>query len=151
MPVQESSILHVPSWDAADELEAMTFIAWHGFYRQALGCLRNAIENLLIAVSYQVQIADAPPADKHRLEQEHEEWKRRDAKTGYTPARSALAKTATAQRVDAAAGRFARSRKRTNDARLQAGAPAQESQEITMTHERGPEPPNPSTSPTRNV
>jgi hypothetical protein len=29
--------------DASDEYQAATFNALHGFYRQAIGCLRNAL------------------------------------------------------------------------------------------------------------
>jgi hypothetical protein len=104
LPLEEGSIADIPAWDARDELEALVFIAWHGYYRQALGCLRNALENLLIAVSYQVRIAEAGAADRSRLQREHDEWKRRVIRPGYTRSRQALAATSTGRRVDAAAG-----------------------------------------------
>jgi len=34
--------------DAADEFQAVTFNALHGYYRQAIGCLRNALEQVAI-------------------------------------------------------------------------------------------------------
>jgi hypothetical protein len=40
--------------DAADEFQAATFNALHGYYRQAIGCLRNALEQLAIGAYCQV-------------------------------------------------------------------------------------------------
>lgn len=40
--------------DAADEFQAATFNALHGYYRQAVGCLRNALELIAIATYCQV-------------------------------------------------------------------------------------------------
>jgi len=40
--------------DAADEFHAATYTSLHGFYRQAFGCLRNALETIAIATFCQV-------------------------------------------------------------------------------------------------
>ena len=40
--------------DAADEFQAVTFNALHGYYRQAVGCLRNALEQVAIGTYCQV-------------------------------------------------------------------------------------------------
>lgn len=40
--------------DAADEFHAATYNALHGFYRQAFGCLRNALEVITVATYCQV-------------------------------------------------------------------------------------------------
>jgi hypothetical protein len=40
--------------DAADEFSAATYNSLHGFYRQAFGCLRNALETVAIATYCQV-------------------------------------------------------------------------------------------------
>lgn len=40
--------------DAADEFRAATFNALHGYYRQACGCLRNALEVITTAAASQV-------------------------------------------------------------------------------------------------
>lgn len=40
--------------DAADEFQAATFNALHGYYRPAIGCLRNALEQITIGTYCQV-------------------------------------------------------------------------------------------------
>jgi hypothetical protein len=40
--------------DASDEFQAATFNSLHGYYRQAFGCLRNALEVMAIATFCQV-------------------------------------------------------------------------------------------------
>jgi hypothetical protein len=44
--------MHEPALLASEEFDALAFIAVHGFYRQALACLRNALETLLHAAFY---------------------------------------------------------------------------------------------------
>jgi hypothetical protein len=39
---------------AGEEIDALVFNAMHGFYRQALGCLRNALETMAIAAGLAV-------------------------------------------------------------------------------------------------
>lgn len=47
-PIQDAIL------DAADEFHAATYNSLHGFYRQAYGCLRNALETMAIATYCQV-------------------------------------------------------------------------------------------------
>jgi hypothetical protein len=42
--------------DAADEFQAATFNSLHGYYRQAFGCLRNALEVMAIATYCQTRM-----------------------------------------------------------------------------------------------
>lgn len=44
-----------PYLDAHDEFEAVTFIAAHGWYRQAAACLRNAFEGMIHATRYSLR------------------------------------------------------------------------------------------------
>lgn len=46
--------LHDTILDATDEFQAVTFNALHGYYRQAIGCLRNALEQVIIGTYCQV-------------------------------------------------------------------------------------------------
>jgi hypothetical protein len=39
---------------ASEEFDALVFNALHGYYRQAIGCLRNALETMIIAASLAV-------------------------------------------------------------------------------------------------
>jgi len=48
--------VHDAILDAADEFQAATFNSLHGYYRQAFGCLRNALEVMVIAAYCQVQM-----------------------------------------------------------------------------------------------
>ncbi len=39
---------------AGEEFSALTFIGSHGYYRQAFGCLRNALEELTVGAGLAV-------------------------------------------------------------------------------------------------
>lgn len=54
-----------PMLDAADEFQACTFNALHGYYRQAFGCLRNALEVMVIGAHCQVCSTPDPTKHKH--------------------------------------------------------------------------------------
>jgi hypothetical protein len=41
-----------PAFLAAEEFDALEYLALHGFYRQALGCLRNALETMTHAAAF---------------------------------------------------------------------------------------------------
>lgn len=51
---EEQDFLYDPILDAADEFQATTFNALNGYYRQAIGCLRNALEQVTIGTYCQV-------------------------------------------------------------------------------------------------
>ena len=51
---EEQDFLYDAILDAADEFQATTFNALNGYYRQAIGCLRNALEQVIIGTYCQV-------------------------------------------------------------------------------------------------
>lgn len=51
----DAPYVHEVALSAHEEFEAMTFIALHGFYRQALGCLRNAVELMTHAAALAIR------------------------------------------------------------------------------------------------
>jgi len=51
---EDQDFLYDTLLDAADEFQAATFNALHGYYRQAIGCLRNALEQITIGTYCQV-------------------------------------------------------------------------------------------------
>ena len=51
---EEQDYLYDAILDAADEFQATTFNALNGYYRQAIGCLRNALEQVIIGTYCQV-------------------------------------------------------------------------------------------------
>jgi len=40
---------------ASEEFDALVFNALHGWYRQSLGCLRNAVEILMITTAFSIR------------------------------------------------------------------------------------------------
>lgn len=46
--------MHGPAHTAYEEFDAMVFNALHGYFRQALGCLRNAVETMTTAAAMAV-------------------------------------------------------------------------------------------------
>lgn len=51
----DAPYVHEVALSAHEGFEAMTFIALHGFYRQALGCLRNAVELMTHAAALAIR------------------------------------------------------------------------------------------------
>lgn len=54
MGPQSAEFMHGPALTAFEEFDALVFNAVHGWYRQALGCLRNVLETLTVAASLAV-------------------------------------------------------------------------------------------------
>jgi hypothetical protein len=54
MEEKEAPYLFKAALLAGEEFDALAFIAPHGYYRQALGCLRNALEVLTVGASLAV-------------------------------------------------------------------------------------------------
>jgi hypothetical protein len=50
----EATFMEEPALLASEEFDALVFNALHGWYRQALGCLRNALETLAIGAALAV-------------------------------------------------------------------------------------------------
>lgn len=61
----DAPYVHEVALGAHEEFEAMTFIALHGFYRQSLGCLRNAFELMTHAAALALR-ADKPTFERWR-------------------------------------------------------------------------------------
>jgi hypothetical protein len=56
-PMEETEAPYVfePALLAHEEFDALAFIALHGYYRQALGCLRNALEQMTVGAGLAVR------------------------------------------------------------------------------------------------
>lgn len=54
MTPTDAPFMHAPALTAYEEFEAVVFNAVHGWFRQALGCLRNVLETLAAATSLAV-------------------------------------------------------------------------------------------------
>lgn len=54
MDPQPAPFMHGPALIAFEEFDAVVFNAVHGYFRQALGCLRNVLETLAAAASLAV-------------------------------------------------------------------------------------------------
>lgn len=50
----EAHFMEEVSLLAGEEFNALVFNALHGYYRQAIGCLRNALETLMVAAGFAV-------------------------------------------------------------------------------------------------
>lgn len=51
---EEQDFLYTVMLDANDELQAAIFNALHGYYRQAISCFRNALEQVVIGAELQI-------------------------------------------------------------------------------------------------
>jgi len=76
--------------DALDEYQAATFNALHGFYRQAIGCLRNALEVVAIGSYCQIQ----------QRTDEFERWRAGDEEIAFRKACNELRSAPTVAALD---------------------------------------------------
>jgi hypothetical protein len=76
---------------AAEEFDALVFNAAHGYYRQAIGCLRNALEVLMVAASLAVTGNDAL----------FQKWRVEGQEISFGQARAWLRDSADGAQVDA--------------------------------------------------
>jgi hypothetical protein len=88
----EDKLWRVPLLDAADEFQAATFNLLHGFYRQAIACLRSALETAAVASA----LIGAGRAD------ELSEWQNGSKEIGFKAAREQLASLPRIQAVETA-------------------------------------------------
>ena len=88
---QDQDPLYDTILDAADEFQAATFNALHGYYRQAIGCLRNALEQITIGEYCQV-------CDKAT---DFAQWRAGQAKISFGQACDSLAGAASVQLLNA--------------------------------------------------
>ena len=54
MDPESAPFMHGPSLTAQEEFDAVVFNAVHGYFRQALGCLRNVLETMTVAAAMAV-------------------------------------------------------------------------------------------------
>lgn len=93
MPIgDESAFMSTPSIIAWEEFDAFVFNAVHGFFRQALGCLRNVLEVLTVAASLAVTNDTST----------YDAWQDGNKVIMMGQARPRLAKSPAAQTIDAA-------------------------------------------------
>jgi len=52
LDTKEALFIRSAGWDAADDFNAASFMAAHGYYRQAMASLRSALEQLTIAAAF---------------------------------------------------------------------------------------------------
>jgi hypothetical protein len=83
----DQDMLHEVALYSIDELDASLFNMLHGYYRQAVGCLRNILE--LIVFGTYCQLANRQSA--------FEDWSAGQSKTSFRAACNQLAALATAQ------------------------------------------------------
>jgi len=76
---------------AGEEFDALVFNALHGWYRQALGCLRNALETLIVASSLAVR-------NNRTL---FDEWRAGTKELNFGNARELLRDSTVGKQVDA--------------------------------------------------
>lgn len=58
VPIEKGGVVKHACLIATDEFQASTFNALHGYYRVAADCLRSVIEQMTIAVEYQLRHSD---------------------------------------------------------------------------------------------
>jgi hypothetical protein len=71
--------LYYTMMDPADEFQAATFSALNGYYRQAIGCLRSALEQVVIGAYFQICSEDADGQDFER-------WRSGEVPSGFDKA-----------------------------------------------------------------
>lgn len=75
----------------ADEFDALVFNAAHGWYRQAIGCLRNALEMLTIAAA--LSVTNNKPV--------YDQWRQAGQEIGFGQGRAWLRDSTLGQQVEA--------------------------------------------------
>jgi hypothetical protein len=93
-PMEETEAPYIfePALLAHEEFDALAFIAVHGYYRQALGCLRNALEQMTVGAGLAVT-ENAPLFSR---------WRNGD-EVKFGNARDWIATSAEGQRLDSLA------------------------------------------------
>jgi hypothetical protein len=79
-----------PAFLAAEEFEALDYVALHGYYRQALGCLRNALETMTHAAAF---------AATQRLD-DFREWRDGSLELRFRISRQAIFDSQVGQRIE---------------------------------------------------
>lgn len=89
--VGQAQFMEEPSLLAGEEFEALVFNAVHGWYRQAIGCLRNALETLTAAAALSTH---------RRGNQMFQEWRDGDREVKFGNALDWLRASAIGQSID---------------------------------------------------
>lgn len=84
-----------PALLAAEEFEALEFAALHGYYRQALGCLRNALETMTHAAA----LASTSRPDDFAA------WRKGDLELGFRQSRMAIGESQIGMQIEGHLGR----------------------------------------------
>lgn len=92
--VGQAAFMEEPTYLAGEEFSALVVNAVHGYYRQAIGCLRNALEVLAIAAGLAV-------TNNTNL---FDKWRKAGHEISFGQARAWLRDSQTGQRVDQDAG-----------------------------------------------
>ncbi len=87
----EAPFMNEPALLAGEEFDALVFNAVHGYYRQAIGCLRNALEILTVAAGLALTNNQAL----------FRKWREDGQEIGYGQARAWLRDSPEGKRVDA--------------------------------------------------
>src|SRR5215831_3604939 len=73
-----------------EEFDALVFNALHGYYRQAIGCLRNALETMIVAAALAV-------TNNREL---FDQWRKGEQRIGFRMARRWLRGSAEGTKID---------------------------------------------------
>jgi len=87
---------------AGEEFNALVFNALHGYYRQAIGCLRNALETLIAAAGLAV-------TGNQEL---FDRWRNGERQIGFGQARAWLRDSTAGRQVESDAAPHSRLRRR---------------------------------------
>lgn len=91
-PVDDAStFLHEVALLAGEEFDALVFNTLHGWYRQAIGCLRNALETLMIGAALAVT----------NNKTSYDAWRAGTKEYGFGTARSLVRDSALGKQVEA--------------------------------------------------
>jgi hypothetical protein len=91
---KDSDYMFEPGLDVGEDFEAALFVAVHGWYRQALGTLRSAIETMTIAASFAVR----------QDESRYREWRDGKREPKFGNGRDLLAQAALLKPAEQAIG-----------------------------------------------
>lgn len=80
-----------PALLTSEEFQALEFIALHGYYRQALGCLRNGLETMIHAARYAALGQEA----------EFRQWREGQVEPKFFSSRASLLSSAVGREIEA--------------------------------------------------
>jgi hypothetical protein len=90
---EQAPFMGYPALIAGEEFDALVFNALHGYYRQAIGCLRVSLETLVMAAAFAVTNDTAS----------FDAWQKGELEAKFGRARIMLRDSSEGRRIDAAA------------------------------------------------